>query len=180
MLRIKIPAVELFNEKDSTFGEAIPETELQLEHSLVSISKWESKWNIPFLSKEVKTNEQLLDYIKCMTLTQNVNPNVYNYIPVSVMEQINKYIEAPMTATTFREDGNKKGNEIITNEIIYYWMVSFNIPFECQKWHLNRLLTLIRVCSIKNSPQKKMSTREIMNRNRALNKARRAKFNTRG
>lgn len=180
MLKVKIPSVEVFNEKDSTFGEAISDTELQLEHSLVSISKWESKWRKPFLSKEEKTNEELIDYIRCMTLNQNVNPEVYKYIPVSVMVEINKYIEAPMTATTFREDKSKKSSEIITNEIIYYWMVSFNIPFECQKWHLNRLLTLIRVCSAKNSPQKKMSTREIMSRNRALNKARRAQLNTRG
>lgn len=180
MLRIKIPSVEVFNEKDSTFEDVIPETELQLEHSLVSISKWEAKWNKPFLSKDEKTDEELLDYIRCMTLTQNVNPKVYQYIPATVMMQINKYIEAPMTATTFREDKSKRSNEIITNEIIYYWMVSFNIPFECQKWHLNRLLTLIRVCSAKNSPQKKMSTKEIMSRNKALNKARRAQLNTRG
>lgn len=181
MLRIKIPSVEVFNEKDSTFNKLFDDTILQLEHSLVSVSKWESKWNKPFLSKnEEKTPEQLLDYIKCMTLTQNVNPEVYKYIPTDVMKAISKYIEAPMTATTFREDDSKKNNEIITNEIIYYWMVSFNIPFECQKWHLNRLLTLIRVCSIKNAPQKKMSAREIMSRNKALNKARRAQLNTRG
>lgn len=179
MLKIKIPKSELYDEKNNVFYE-VQETELQLEHSLVSISKWESKWNKPFLSNNDKTKEQLLDYIRCMTLTQNVNPVVYKALPASAINDINKYIEAPMTATTFREDNNKKSKEIITNEIIYYWMISYNIPFECQKWHLNRLLTLIRVCSAKNAPNKKMSTREIMNRNRALNKARRAQYNTRG
>lgn len=179
MLKLKVDPFEVYNEKDNTFTE-FPETNLQLEHSLVSISKWEAKWNKPFLSKEPKSYEELLDYIKCMTLTQNVNPEIYKYLNQDAINKINAYIEAPMTATTFREDQGKRNNEIITNEIIYYWMVSFNIPFECQKWHLNRLLTLIRVCSIKNTPAKKMSTREIMNRNRALNKARRAQLHTKG
>lgn len=179
MLKLKVDPFEVYNEKDHTFTE-FPETNLQLEHSLVSISKWEAKWNKPFLSKEPKSYEELLDYIKCMTLTQNVNPEIYKYLNQDAINKINSYIEAPMTATTFREDQGKRNNEIITNEIIYYWMVSFNIPFECQKWHLNRLLTLIRVCSIKNTPAKKMSTREIMNRNRALNKARRAQLHTKG
>lgn len=181
MLKITIPSVELFNEKDNTFGEIIPETHLQLEHSLVSISKWEAKYHKPFLSKtEDKTNEEVLDYIKFMTLTQNVNPKVYEYFPLSVVQEIKEYIENPMTATTFSEGQKKNSREIITSEIIYYWMVSFNIPFECQKWHLNRLLTLIRVCSAKNAPQKKMTTREIMSRNKALNRARRAQLNSKG
>ena len=179
MLKVTVPALEVFDEKNNSFIE-FPETVLQLEHSLVSISKWESKWKKPFLSKEEKTPEQILDYVKCMTLTQNVNPEIYKYLPQEVTSKISEYIEAPMTATTFREDNNKRNNEIITSEIIYYWMVAFSIPFECQKWHLNRLLTLIRVCSIKNAPEKKMSTKEIMNRNRALNKARRAQLHTKG
>lgn len=179
MLKIKIPSVEAYDEKNNLFIN-IPETDLQLEHSLVSISKWESKWCKPFLTKDPKTNEELIDYIKCMTLTQNVNPDVYRFMPNNILEKINKYIEAPMTATTFREEKNKQSREIITSEIIYYWMVSFNIPFECQKWHLNRLLTLIRVCSVKNAPQKKMSAREIMARNKALNKSRKANLHTRG
>ena len=181
MLKIKIPEVEGFDEKKNEFVKICPETCLQLEHSLVSLSKWESKWHKPFLSKtDVKTYEETIDYIKCMTLTQNVNPAVYSNIPASVMEQISAYIEDPMTATTFGESGKNNSREIITSEIIYYWMVSFNIPFECQKWHLNRLLTLIRVCSIKNAPKKKMSTNEIIARNRALNAQRRAQLNSRG
>ena len=154
---------------------------LQLEHSLISLSKWESKWCKPFLSKETKTDEEALDYIKYMTLTQNVRPEVYEHLTLEHMNMINKYIEAPMTATTFSKDKNSKSSrEIITAELIYYWMIALNIPFECQKWHLNRLLTLIRVCNIKNSPSKKMSKRDIMSRNAQLNAARRKQLNTKG
>ena len=179
MLKIRIPSLEVYDEKNDLFI-TIPDTELQLEHSLISISKWESKWCKPFLKNEEKTNEELLDYIQCMTLNQNVDPLVYKYIPINLIKQISEYIEAPMTATTFSENSKGRSKEIITNEIIYYWMVSFNIPFECQKRHLNRLLTLIRVCSIKNAPQKKMTQREIMAKNKALNKARRKQLNSRG
>ena len=116
-----------------------------------------------------------------MTITQNVDPEVYNCLRNSDIDKVNSYIQAPMTATTFMEDKSGKGNrEIITSELIYYWMIALNIPFECQKWHLNRLLTLIRVCNIKNTPPKKRSKRDIMNQNAALNAARRRKFNTSG
>ncbi len=116
-----------------------------------------------------------------MTLTQNVDPEVYSYLTSSNIDVINQYIDAPMTATTFREEKTGKPNrEQVTAEIIYYWMIALNIPFECQKWHLNRLLTLIRVCDIKNSPPKKMSKREIFKRNSALNAARKKQLNTRG
>ena len=141
---------------------------LQLEHSLVSISKWESKWHIPFLDGKDKTLEQIIDYVRCMTITQNVKPEVYNRLTEDNLKAINDYIENPMTATTFSDINQRPSREIITSEIIYYWMVSFNIPFECQKWHLNKLLTLIKVCNIKNSPPKKMSRQEILSRNRAL------------
>ncbi len=181
MLTITIPAGEIFN---SETNEIISTKEqiLTLEHSLVSLSKWEAKWGKPFLGKESKTNEEMLDYIRCMTITQNVDPKVYSFITTKNIEEISKYIEAPMTATWFneREGKGKHNNEIITSEIIYYWMVSFNIPVEFQKWHLNRLLTLIKVCSIKNEPPKKMSKREILDRNKAINKARRASMNTSG
>lgn len=180
MLTITIPATEMFNEKTQEFL-VLKEQTLQLEHSLVSLSKWESKWCKAFLSKEEKTTEETLDYIKCMTITQNVDPNTYLRLTRSNIEEINKYIEAPMTATTFYGDTQKGRNkETITSELIYYWMISLNIPMECQKWHLNRLLTLIRVCNVKNSPPKKMSRREIMSRNAALNAARRKQFNTTG
>lgn len=180
MLRITIPAVEQWDEVKQEFVQTKEQT-LQLEHSLVSLSKWESKWNKPFLSKEVKTNEETLDYIKCMTISQNVDPNVYNCLTSEHIAQINKYIEAPMTATTFTEDKNGKRNrEVITAELIYYWMIALTIPFECQKWHLNRLLTLIRVCNIKNAPPKKMGKKATASHYAQLNAARRQQMNTRG
>ena len=181
MLRITIPEQELWDEKKLKFV-TIKEQPLQLEHSLVSLSKWESKWHKPFLGKGDKTPEEILDYIKCMTLTQNVNSEVYNYLTQENITQINEYIEDSMTATTFSADKTaSKNHEVVTSEIIYYWMIALNIPIEiCQKWHLNRLLTLIRVCNIKNSPPKKMSKKELMSRNAALNAARRQQLNTRG
>lgn len=134
----------------------------------------------PFLVKDPKTVAETIDYIKCMTITQNVDPLVYNSLTNENIEEINHYIDLPMTATTFREDNSPKSREIVTSELIYYWMISLNIPMECQKWHLNRLLTLIRVCNVKNSPPKKMSRRELANRNAALNAARRKKLNSKG
>lgn len=180
MLQITIPPVELWDERTQQFL-IMEETTLQLEHSLVSLSKWESKWNKPFLTKKAKTNEETIDYIRCMTLTKNVRPEVYYCLTNDNFKQINDYIDAPMTATTFSEDKSGKTNrEIITSEIIYYWMIAQNIPPEYQKWHLNRLLTLIRVCNIKNTPPKKMSAKETARQYAAMNAARRKKHNTRG
>lgn len=180
MLRITIPATELWDENKEEFINTKEQT-LQLEHSLVSLSKWESKWNKPFLSKDTKTEEEELDYIKCMTITQNVDPNVYKFMPLDAREEIKEYINAPMTATWFSEDKNTKSNsEQITSELIYYWMVAQNIPFECEKWHLNRLITLIKICNIKSQPPKKMGKKAIMSRNAALNAARRKQLNTKG
>ena len=180
MLRIIIPSTEMWDEVNEKFVYS-KEYVLQLEHSLVSLSKWESKWCKAFFSKEAKTYEETIDYIKCMTLTQNVKDEVYLRLTKDNIEQINKYIEAPMTATYFSDDKNSKQNrETVTAELIYYWMIALNIPFECQKWHLNKLLTLIRVCNIKNQPPKKMSKRDIMSRNASLNAARRNKLNSRG
>ena len=183
MLKVTIPPCKYWDSKREIFFN-YPEkpVTLQLEHSLVSLSKWESKWNKPFLSKTTeRTAEEMCDYIRCMTLTQNVDPDLYYFIPESVIQQITEYIDAPMTATTFSKQPNEKpSKEIVTTELIYYWMVSFGIPFSCEKWHLNRLMTLIRICSIKNAPQKKMSANEIRNRNRALNEARRKSMHSKG
>ncbi len=180
MLQITIPAVEQWDERKQEFVTTKEQT-LQLEHSLVSLSKWESKWCKVFLTKQEKTFEETLDYIKCMTITQNVDPEVYNYLTNKNIEEINNYIDAPMTATYFSDDKTvKSSREQITAELIYYWMIALNIPFECQKWHLNRLLTLIKVCNIKNQPPKKRSKKEIMSRNAALNAARRKQLNTKG
>lgn len=181
MLQITIPSRELWDESTNEFVITKEQT-LQLEHSLISISKWESKWKKAFLTKQEKTHEETIDYIKCMTLNQNVDPNVYNYLTNENIRQINSYIDAPMTATYFSEEKGSRGGrgEQITSELIYYWMIALQIPFECQKWHLNRLLTLVRVCNIKNQPPKKRSRREIMSRNAALNAARRKQLNTKG
>lgn len=180
MLRITIPAAELYDERTKEFIYMREQT-LQLEHSLVSLSKWESKWCKSFLSKKEKTYEETMDYIKCMTLTQNVDPGVYNRLTNANIDEINRYIEAPMTATFFSDDKMPKSSrEIVTAELIYYWMIALNVPFECQKWHLNRLLALIKVCNIKNSPPKKRSRKELMSRNAALNASRRKQLNTKG
>lgn len=179
MLSIVVPEREYYDEDKNEFIHS-KETTLQLEHSLVSLSKWESKWNKPFLSSKDKTDEEILDYIRCMTITQNVDPSVYLRLSKKNVEQIVNYINLRMTATTFSDRENGKKGEIITAEIVYYWMISLNVPFECQKWHLNRLLTLIKVCSIKNTPPKKMSKNEILNRNRALNASRRRALGSKG
>lgn len=181
MFQLKIPlSPEGWDEEKCEFVE--PKVQiLQLEHSLISLSKWESKWCKPFLKKGEKTEEEILDYIKYMTLTQNVKPEVYDHLTTENIRQILSYIDAPMTATTFSNDKNgKPSREIITSELIYYWMITLQIPFECQKWHLNRLITLIRVCEVKNAGPKKMSKREVMSRNAQLNAARRQQLNTKG
>ena len=163
MLQISIPAQEYFDERTEEFVNVKPYT-LQLEHSLISISKWEAKWCKPFLGKEEKTEEETIDYIRCMTITQNVDPLAYNAIPVSELEKVKAYIHAPMTATWFRKQENQPpSRKVITSELIYYWMVANSIPFECEKWHFNRLMTLIRICGEKNQPSRKMSKQDRKN-----------------
>lgn len=180
MLTITLPAVELFDEVKMEFVN-VKEQTLDLEHSLVSLAAWESIWNKPFLTKEPKTREETISYIKCMTLTPNVDPDAYIYISDDIIEKVNKYIAAPMTATTFSEEKTGKSNtEITTAEIIYYWMVALNIPPEYRFWHLNQLMTLIKVCSIKNAPPKKRKAADILRENAARNAARKRKLNTRG
>ncbi|MDO4292063.1 MAG: hypothetical protein Q4C65_02420 [Eubacteriales bacterium] len=180
MLSIVVPAGELWDESKQEFI-AVKEQKLQLEHSLVSIAKWERTWNKPFLSKKELSTEETTDYIRCMTITQNVDPNTYRFVTGDNLRQINAYMEAPMTAAWFKESGKgKMGREQITAEIIYYWMISHGIPFECQKWHLNSLLALIRTCNAKNQPPKKMSSKEIARSNSAINAARRKMLNSKG
>lgn len=182
MLYIETPSRELYNEQTNKIF-TIKGQKLQLEHSLVSISKWEAKWKKPFLSKTPMTSDEFIDYIRCMTLTQNVDPNVYYCLSAENARQISEYINDPMTATTFFEDKSKPKQarqRTITSELVYYWMVALNIPMECQKWHFNRLMTLIRICNIENAPKKKMSKSELWARNKALNDARRKALNTRG
>lgn len=181
MLRIVVPAHEFYDESKDEFV-TVKEHTLVMEHSLISISKWEAKWKKPYLSKGDKTVEEILDYIRCMTITpQNVDPLVYRALTEENIKAITDYIHDPMTATTIRKPNRAPSREIITSEIIYYYMIAQNIPTEYEKWHLNRLLTLIEVCAIKNNPnQKKMSRSAIAKQNRAINAARRSKYGTRG
>lgn len=182
MLRVTIPETTLFNNKTNKFIH-IQETTLELEHSLISLSKWEQKWHIRFLSPSTKlTQEQSLDYIKCMTITRNVDPNVYLGIPNDVMKQITDYIQDPMTATNFSEKHghNASHGEEVSSELIYYWMTAYQIPWEAEKWHLNRLMTLIRIANLKNQPSKKMSKSDILKQNKALNASRRARMHSKG
>lgn len=180
MLKITVPSATLWDESRECFI-PVKEQELQLEHSLVSISKWESKYHKPFLSKNAKTNEESIYYVRCMTLTQNVDPNVYIALTAANMKEIEKYINDPMTATQIRKRmSGSSGNKQITNELIYYWMTALNIPFECQKWHLSRLLTLIEVANIEGQPQKKMPQKDIMQQNAEINAKRRAALHSKG
>ena len=181
MLQLRIDDAELFDERTMRFITVKGQT-LQLEHSLVSISKWEAKWKKPFMSPNPKTQEETVDYIRFMTITQNVNPVVYELITKDHIDQVMAYIEDPMTATTIKnKEGKGMSRQIITSEVVYYYMTAFQIPFDpCQKWHFNRLMTLIRVCDEKNTPPKKMSRGQTARSNHSLNAARRAKMHTKG
>ena len=191
MLKINIFGndCELWDERTQTF--IYPEDRvLCLEHSLISISKWESKYHKPFLAKSKKTDEETMYYIKCMVLDDDFDIEQDLYLNAETIYRINQYINDPMTATWFNQkdgkDGKDKKNkkapssEQITSELIYYWMVALNIPFECERWHINRLLTLIEVCNVKNEKPKKMSKKELYSRNSSLNELRRRQMNTHG
>jgi len=179
VLTIVVPGDEWFDPEKDEFI-TVDDVTLELEHSLVSLSKWESKYQKPFLDKKPKTNEETLWYIRAMTLTPNVSPKVYGRIKSDLIEVIDGYINNKMTATTINDKNAKVSNEVVTAEIIYHWMISYNIPFECQNWHLNRLITLIRICNIKNASPKKMSRQQAAARQRELNAQRRAQYGTRG
>lgn len=180
MLQITVPSREIFDENTETFL-VTKEYTLNLEHSLLSISKWESKWCKPFLSKNDKdkrTSAEMLDYIRCMTINKNVPDEVYASLTKKNIQEIDLYIRHPMTATTVAAQRKNFGNEIITSELIYYWMVSYQIPFECEKWHINRLLMLIKVCNAMNNP-KKTEKPDLLARQK-LNAARRKAMHSKG
>ena len=179
-ISITIPDRELFDQVNSRFI-TIKGRTLTFEHSLLSITKWESKWHKPYLSKTEKTQEESIDYLRCMCLDKDIDPKIFMAIDGVSMKKIVSYIEDPMTATTIKDNNNRKSHEIITNELVYYWMTELNIPFEpCQKWHFNRLMTLIQVASIKKAPPKKMGKREAAHERALLNAQRRAKYNSKG
>jgi hypothetical protein len=180
MLSLTIPATELWDERKKEFV-YVEEQTLELEHSLVSLSKWESKWCKSFIETKNKTSEEALDYIKCMTLTKNVKPEVFQCFTPEHIRQILEYVDAPMTATTIRESKtNKRNRERITAELIYHWMVEMQIPFECEEWHLSRLIMFIRVRQHKLQPPKKRSRAEVMADYAAMNEARKKEWNTNG
>jgi len=180
MLELSISDREFYDEKNNEFLYVKP-TLLRLEHSLVSVSKWESEWKVPFLTQKDKTLEQTESYVRCMTVNQNVDPMVYRCLTQQHIKAINEYISDEKTATTFNDRNKGRINrQVITSELIYFWMAQYNIPMECQKWHLSRLLTLIRIASIKNAPEEKMSKNAILSQNRALNAARRKALHTKG
>lgn len=183
MLKFTLPESEYFNEATNEFITQ-PGMTLKFEHSLLSLTKWEMHYHKPFLTKEEKSSSETIYYLKCMCLNGDELPiETFNRVARNkkMMQIIADYIANPMTATTFRKDPNEpSNNEIVTNELIYYQMTMLHIPFETEKWHLNRLLTLIRVCAIKQNPPKKMSREEIYARNAALNAERRARLHTTG
>lgn len=179
MLKLIVGVPELY---DDVRNEFIPfrAYEIQLEHSLLSLSKWESKWKKPFLSSQDKSMDEVLDYVKCMTMTQNIPNHVYNYITDSQYSDIIEYIHDEKTATKVVLPKTTGRKETVTSELIYYWMITYNIPWECQKWHLSRLTALINICNVKNSPPKKMSKQEIARRNADLNAMRKQSLGTKG
>lgn len=180
MLVIEVGGEESYNNDTGEFL-TVGGTELRLEHSLASLSKWESIHEKAFIGNEEKTDEEMLSYIKCMSIDGEIPPELFAKIDQAKMDEIADYINAKRSATWFHEQKTTGSTrETITSELIYYWMVSYNIPFECQDWHLNRLLNLIRICGIKNTPPKKMSKSELARRNRELNAQRRASLNSRG
>ena len=181
MLPITVKIPEQWYEETNEFIEE-SEHVLRLEHSLVSLSKWEAKWHKHYINNKDLSTEEMLDYIRFMNITQNVSSNIFNFLSTENLKEINEYITNPMTATTFSKDsqGGRPSRDIITSEVLYAQMVELGIPFECEKWHLNRLITLIRVCAIRQQPPKKMSKEDIMNRNRALNASRRQRLHTKG
>ncbi len=180
MLELLVPGQEFWDEKNEVFSSGKDVT-LQLEHSLISISKWEAKHHKAFMTNRMKSQDEMLDYVRCMTVNRNTDPTVYDRLTIENWKMINAYIEDPMTATYLGADKETGGpKDTITSELIYYWMIAYNIPSEYQKWHINRLMALINVCGRKQNPGKKLSSNAILRKNAALNAQRRAKLGTRG
>lgn len=179
MLTIKIRP-ELFDEESQKFVTS-EDYELHLEHSLVSLSKWESKHEKPYLGKDAKSSEEVLSYIQAMVIDDDVPPDFIYRLSTDNIQQIDAYLNAKYSATWFNDTPNApKSSEVITSELIYYWMTVYQIPIECERWHLNRLFNLIKICNLKNQKPKKMSRSEMAARNRELNAQRRAQLGTRG
>jgi len=179
MLTITVGGTESFDEKTDSFV-TVGGTQLQLEHSLVSLSKWESKHEKPFLGKGEKTSEEVFDYVRCMSLSEETPEELFYDLTDDHFTRVNAYLDKKMTATWFSERAAKRSQEVVTAELIYYWMIQFQIPWEAQYWHLNRLFTLIQVCNHKQEKPKKMSRSEIARKNRELNEQRKRELGTSG
>lgn len=174
MLKITVPAQELYDPKTGMFYYTKP-VMLTLEHSLLSLSKWESDWEKPFINRD-HTIREFNDYVRCMTLTQNVDPSVYDRLTDANRQAVQSYIDRKMSAAVIHDDGtSKRSTKFMTADLIYYYMVEAGIPFQpCEKWHLNRLLTLIRIIGIERRTDNKMSKADSARRHASINRARRA------
>lgn len=186
MLEIVLTEIELFNDEAQEFVTITKPLKVKLEHSLISVSKWESIWEIPFHpgpgQPKEKTREQIESYVRCMIIGE-LDPPIFRYFIAHHGAEIQRYIESPQTATKIFRNGKSsgaRGGRTITSELIYYWMTIFKIPVEFEKWHLNRLLALIDVCNVEQKGGKKMSKSEILRQNRAINDARRQKYGSKG
>lgn len=178
MLQVVIPGIEEYNEVTNEFIYVEP-LKLTLEHSLISISKWESKWHKPFLTSQ-KNEDEIIDYISCMSINKNITANDLIGLDQETLDQINEYIDNSMTATVITNNEVGHASQFVTSELIYYWMTKCSIPFECEKWHLNRLMMLIRVCMEENNPKKEMPKADVAAQYRALNAQRLKEWNTKG
>lgn len=178
MLRIIVPGGEYYDENKGEFVYR-KDQELQMEHSLISISKWEARWRVAYNKERQKTPEEILDYFRCMTINR-VDPEVYDRLTEKNISDIINYMNEPMTACYFNNDSPVKSKDTMTSEMIYYYMIVLGIPFECEKWHFNKLMALIEVCSIKNKPEKTMSRADLLRKNARLNAARKKAHHTKG
>jgi hypothetical protein len=179
ILKVPLSEEEFFNEETHEFEDGETFT-LELMHSLASLSKWESKFEKPFLTSVEKTFEETMYYIEAMTLTPNVPPEIYLKLSAQNMLDIKNYIDAKMTATWFKAEESKRPSETITAEIIYYWMISLNIDLEWENRHLSRLMTLVQVINEKNKPPQKLSPRAAAAQQRKLNAERQKQLGTKG
>ena len=180
MLTIYVGATEHFDEKTREFS-YVGGTPIQLEYSLAILSKWESKFNKPFLGPQKKTREETISFIQEMIITPEISPDIINEFTLQNFKDVNAYMESKQTATWFSDTPEPKtSREVITAELIYYWLVTFNIPWEAQHWHLNKLFTLIKVFNAKSEKPKKMTPGQAAARRRELNEQRKQQYKTAG
>lgn len=153
---------------------------LQFEHSLRSLSKWESKNKIAFLAGREKTPAQMVDYYRCMLLSPE-DPDLVYLLDPSQMEELTNYINENQTASSVPNEGPTQYNpETTTSELVYFWMTALKINWEAQDWHFSRLMMLVQITSYKQQPPKKRNPREVLSDMRRENERRKKLFNTSG